>query len=131
MTKNDDDKTDDMFGEKPKQPEPTGEQLRDEGIARAVSGAEKENPPEWSERVFEFATGYAGKFRDFTTEDIRLAAPADLQVKQNKAWGFLPRMLVAHGVAVFTDEWRRARNPKAHKCPKQVLRSLIYAGPRE
>jgi hypothetical protein len=66
----------------------TREQLRDEGIGRAVDHADRVEP-KWSEQAFAFLDGYARQHKQFTGEDVREAAEEfGLSIPPDKrAWG--------------------------------------------
>lgn len=121
MTKNEDDKTDDMFSR------PTGAQLRDDGMERAVEHADAVKP-KWSDDAFEHLRRFAESLHTFTSEDVREVAERDgLAVPpDSRAWGGVVIRAVRAGIIVHNGDYRKARAPKVHCSIGSVWRSLVF-----
>lgn len=108
----------------------TGEQLRDEGISRAVGHADAVCE-DWSAMAYawlERRSRYGGtttfRLDHFTIEQLRLAsvfydipAPPD-----PRAWGGIVRRAAKAGLIEATGEFRKAMNPMGHKRDVRVWR---------
>lgn len=110
----------DLFGTPP---EPTGAQLRDDGIERAVSHA-NEKHEDWSDSAFNFLLMYMRNHRneDFMGEEVREAAYGHVpEPPSNRAWGGIIRRAALAGY-IERIGFQPVKNPKAHCAPCAVWR---------
>lgn len=100
-------------------PEPTGEQLRDDGIERAVKHA-NEKDPDWADSAFNFLIQYMRKNRQFMAEEVREASDGIVAVPpSNRAWGGVIRRAAIAGF-IQRLGFQSVKNPKAHCAPCTV-----------
>lgn len=97
------------------QPEPTGEELKQAGIAQAVQHADVV-VESWSEKAHKLFIEYIKNVEQFKTEDARVyAEEKGLEIPPTKrAWGAIVLKLARQGyikrIGIVTVD-----NPKAHK----------------
>lgn len=119
-TKNRDVNTPDLFA-----PQPTGQQLRDEGMARAVDHAD-EVVPAWSEGALDYVKAVAATEHEVTAEKVRQYAMARgfVEPPDRRAWGAV--MIRAAKVGVLTKgPWTEATDPKVHRNAVRLWTSNI------
>ena len=99
-----------------KNPNPTGEQLRDQGIERAVTHADKEIP-NWQETAFRFLRHYIKTHKEFLAEDVRETSTFEVpEPPSNRAWGAVMVRAVKEGL-IEKNGYKKVSNPLAHKTP--------------
>ena len=64
----------------------SGEELRDEGIQKAIDNA-NEASPSWSEMAFKFLQGFAARNKEFMAEQVREASLEQYQSPKQKGMG--------------------------------------------
>jgi len=103
-------------------------QQRDEGIARALNGAER-RAPGWADSAVEYVRAVAESNATFTSEQVRAVAERDgfETPKDKRAWGGVIRRAQGEGIMVGAG-WTIASDPKVHCSPVTLWRSLIYRG---
>lgn len=91
----------------------TGKELRDEGMARSLDNATKDNP-EWAEMAFSallsFAEGYG---KPFMAEEVRVWACWIPNPKSKRAWGAIFSKAARKGI-IRKIGYGQVMNPKAH-----------------
>ena len=93
--------------------EPTGEQLRDEGIERSKNHANNVIN-NWSEHAFNFLLKYIQSHSQFTTEDVRNASIIFVpRPPDNRAWGAVVLRAVKSGLIKRID-FTTAKNATSH-----------------
>lgn len=102
----------------------TGEALRDEGLMRAVTHADKEIP-KWSERVYEIFKKWLSekpKGYSFLMESFRLHVEIHKLIEpppNNRAYGIISRKALAQEL-VYQRNTGKTTNPKSH-CANAAL----------
>lgn len=111
-------------------PAPSGEQLRDDGMQRAVIHAD-EIDDSWSAKALRYVMDYAKSHPMITCEAVRAIAERDgLPVPPDRrAWGSVMTMAQKQK-AIEWDSYTRAVDPKVHKNPVSLWRSLVAKQPR-
>lgn len=94
----------------------TGAELRDAGIIKALTHANKKIN-QWSEKAYVYALEYIETVKQFKTEDLRAYAEAKgFEIPPSKrAWGGIVLRL-ARNKKVIKSGHATVDNPKAHKC---------------
>lgn len=107
----------DLFGLPAVAPhEPTGEELRDEGIQRAVSHAE-ETVPDWADKAYAFLLRYMETHPEFMAEEVREASAGVVPAAPSaRAWGGVIRRAASDG-RIYRIGFQSVKNPKAHCAP--------------
>lgn len=91
----------------------TGQQLRDQGIAKAVNHAEKENP-NWKEKAFQFLCDYIKGHSEFMIEEVREASEGIVPIApSSRAWGSIAVRAARSGLITRTG-YRSVKNARAH-----------------
>lgn len=107
----------DLFGHVPS--EPTGEELRDIGIAQAVGHAESKHEG-WADAAFSFLLSYMREHHEFMGEDVRNASYGHVpEAPSNRAWGGIMRRAAKEGL-IYRIGFQSVKNPKAHCAPCSV-----------
>lgn len=102
---------------------PTGEQLRDEGIKRAIDHADAEQP-KWSEHAWWFLQTYMKTHKTFTTEEVRKASEGVIpEPPDARAWGGIIRKAVKEEMIELIT-YVPAEDPKAHRRPTAKWRRM-------
>lgn len=106
----------------------TGRALRDEGMQRALFGAEMRDP-EWPGRALDIVEQLARQRRSLTSEDVRAAAARTglAEPHELRAWGPVMMMAAKKGW-IERWGWATSSNPLAHQRPVALWRSRIYDG---
>ena len=105
--------------------------LRDEGIERAVSRAER-HEQSWGSKAYAFLLDYAKRNEFVVVWMARKEAEntgAVAEPPNKRAWGGPVMRLLRAGVIEETP--RRVQNPDRHATKVTVYRSLVYRGPWE
>lgn len=92
----------------------SGEQLRDEGIQRAIDHADSVND-KWSEKAYAFLLKWL-MYQDseFMTEDVRKASTGLIpEPPHDRAWGGIIRKAAISGL-IKKVGYRSVTNPQAH-----------------
>jgi len=98
--------------------EKTGEELRDEGIQKAVEHADEVHES-WSDKAYQFLLDYDPQ-SEFMTEDLRQASTRYLPEPPSlRAWGAVVVRAVKNGV-IQRVGYRAVSNNKAHRTPASV-----------
>lgn len=111
--------------------QPTGDQLADEGIARAESSADaaaaKGGQEAWTERAHRELEAFCACHRGqlFAIEDVRLWAEARglPTPPEPRAWGGTARW-GKHRKLIEPAGYAKSRVPNKHSCPVQQYRAL-------
>lgn len=95
--------------------QPTGEQLRDQGISRSINKADREDKDyNWSGKAFEFLKRFIKLNSKFMTEDIREAAKGYVPDPPNqRAWGGVIVRAKKEGL-IKCIGIQSVKNPNAH-----------------
>lgn len=105
----------DLFNHPPA-PEPTGEELRDKGMAQAIAHAEQ-TVPDWSDQAYGFLLQYIAKHPEFMAEEVREASVGIVpEPPSNRAWGGVIRRAALAG-KIFRIGFQSVKNPRAHAAP--------------
>lgn len=102
-------------------PEPTGAELRDDGIERAVSHA-NEKHEDWADSAYNFLLMYMRKpnHQEFMAEEVREAAYGIVAEPPSlRAWGGIIRKAAIAGY-IERIGFQSVKNPKAHCAPCAV-----------
>lgn len=104
-----------LFNQPPPK-EPTGAELRDAGIVKAITHANKKIN-HWSESAYVHALEYLNTCTQFKTEDLRLyAEKKGFEIPPSKrAWGAIVLRLAREN-KVIKGGHAIVDNPKAHRC---------------
>lgn len=107
----------DLFTQPPLPIQPTGEELKQDGIRRAVEHADRKIDS-WSERAYKFFCAFIaqGFVNEFQTEDARIYSELHgLEIPPTKrAWGAIPLRAAKAGLIVKAGH-AAVSNPLAHK----------------
>ena len=104
-------------------PEITGEQLRDNGIERAITHANKIYDG-WNERAFDFLLNYLSSASEFMVEDVRKASAGKIPEPPSlRAWGGIIVRAAKAGLIKRTG-FRNVTNAKAHATPASVWEKI-------
>lgn len=105
---------------------PTGAELRDDGMDRAVKHADRVERT-WSECAYTFLLEYARRCGSFTAEDVRKDAEANgvTAPPDPRAWGGIMMRAARANVIVSTGRYTKASAVHAHCGPKAVWHSLV------
>lgn len=100
--------------------EPTGTELRDTGIRRAVDNADRVNGS-WSDGAYNLLVTIAGAGLEFMVEDVRkFAESVNFPVPPSaRAWGAIAVKAVKAGV-IRRVGYSQVKNPKAHGTPASL-----------
>jgi hypothetical protein len=105
-------------------PKPSGEILRDKGIARAVKHAEDTNH-EWSKKALDFLYLYARTHNRFSGEMVRQEAGKMVPTPPSlRAWGSVLLQGSRRGW-IKQVGFIKVNNPLAHKTPATLWESLL------
>jgi len=103
----------------------TREQLRDEGMVKAMHSANQANA-KWTLMAYAFLIKYAEKHEKFMLEDAREASINRIpQPPNNRAWGGIIIKAVNADIIV-KQGFASVKNKKAHCTPASVWQSQIY-----
>lgn len=92
---------------------PSGEDLRDEGMARAITHADNVNE-KWSDLAYDFLRRYIRTHAFFMAEDVREASKGTIpEPPHNRAWGGIVRRAATEGLIVGCGI-RKVKNPTSH-----------------
>lgn len=98
---------------------PTGLQLRDIGIQKAVDHADAVHDG-WSDKAYSFLLNFIKSSREFMTEDIREAAIGIVpEPLSNRAWGSVVLKAARNGL-IYKSGIVQVKNPKAHMANANV-----------
>lgn len=98
---------------------PTGEQLRDAGMAQAIDHADAVTPG-WSMIAFDFLQSYMKEHDEFMAEDVRVASEGVVpKPPVNCAWGGVFARASKAGLITHL-RFQNVKNPKAHATPRSV-----------
>lgn len=101
----------------------SGEQLRDQGINRAIEHAEQKTPI-WADQAYKFLIEYAKENIEFLAEDVRAAAGPFVPVPPSKrSWGGIFVRAAAAGY-IKSIGYKAVNNPKAHKTPATLWQTV-------
>lgn len=100
-----------------------GGRLRDEGIARADAAA----PSDWRQRALAAGRMLARTRREFTTDDLWAVLDGD-KPREPRSLGAVMRSLQNEGLIESTEAHVKTERPEAHRNPKRVWQSNVYAG---
>src|SRR5688572_9605695 len=105
----------DLFNQQPDR-ELTGAELRDAGIVKAITHANKKIN-EWGIKAYEYALQYINTNTQFKTEDLRAYAEKQgLEIPPSKrSWGAIILKLARENKVIKSGH-AIVDNPKAHKC---------------
>jgi len=93
-----------------------GEDLRDEGIERAITHADYASEG-WSELAYAFLKKYIESHSIFMAEDVRQAASGIVPLPpSNRAWGGI-MVRAAHENLIYRCGFRNVKNARAHCTP--------------
>lgn len=103
---------------------PSGEDLRDEAIQRALDHADQE-AEKWSDHAYEFLLKYMEEHPTFMTEDVRLASSGIIpEPPSQRAWGGIVRRASQAGL-IMSTRTQSVKNPAAH-CANAAVWSVNY-----
>lgn len=93
---------------------PTGKELRDDGIRRALQRAD-DTHGEWKERAYDFLLEYLkGLEGEFMAEEVRVASLETIPAPpSNRAWGGIILKAARAGL-IRQVGFRSVKNPRAH-----------------
>jgi hypothetical protein len=112
----------DLFNQGP-QHEPTGEELRDEGMERARVHADMRKA-DWSRDAYEFLLLFLQNNDEFLIEDVRNEAEGILPEPPSKrAWGSIAVKAAKEG-HIRKIGYKEVTNPKAHKTPATLWKKI-------
>jgi len=105
---------------------PTGKELRDEGINKAVNHADL-RVPNWSIKALKYVIEYAKKNMFFTCEDVRIQSRKDNfpQPPDGRAWGGIISKARQREFIIRTRETRSAKIASNHAGPCRIWQSKI------
>lgn len=107
--------------------EMTGEELKVEGMARAVNHADQKEP-EWSSIAFSFLLQYIRSHDQFMGEDVRMASFGIVpEPPSARAWGSIISR-AAKGGFITRIGYESVTNAKAHRSPASVWRVIKPGG---
>lgn len=100
-----------------------GEHGKEEGMARAIRGAN----PEWAAEMDRFARTIAKRQAELTTEDVWLMHHkfGKYATPEPRALGPIMRELARDGIIRLTNKTIRSTLASQHRRPLQVWKSLI------
>lgn len=99
--------------------------LRDRAIAQAAKRAAGEEPV-WPDKALKALIDFARIMPEFTVETVVEAAKLrGIDTPEPRAWGSVARRAVLRGIIRF-DRYAPSANPRAHRRPTAVWRSLVY-----
>ena len=101
-----------------------GEQLRDEGMQRAIDHADAVND-KWSEKAYTFLLKWL-RYQDaeFMTEDVRKASTGLIpDAPHDRAWGGIIRKAAMAGL-IMKVGYRSVTNPQAHCANASVWQKI-------
>lgn len=102
----------------------SGEELRDEGIQKAIDNA-NEASPSWSEMAFKFLQGFAARNKEFMAEQVREASLEQIPIPPSKrAWGAVIVRAAKCGL-ITRKGYRKVKNKKAHCTPATLWESNL------
>jgi hypothetical protein len=108
-------------------PKPTGEQLRDKGIAKAVKHTEEVHDG-WQERALAFFEDYLSRGcrgRRFSGEMVRLAAKGIVPEPPSlRTWGAVLLTAARRGW-IKQVGFVRLNNPKCHRTPAALWEAML------
>lgn len=97
----------------------SGEDLRDEGMERAITHANEETE-NWSDIAFDFLKRFINSHAFFMAEDVREASYGIVPEPPHKrAWGGIIRRAATEGL-IISCGIRKVKNPTAH-CANAAL----------
>lgn len=102
---------------------PTGAELRDAGMQRAVDHADREIPS-WQDLALDAFRAYARAHREFTTEDVRLGSPNVPTPPDKRAWGHVARR-ACREMVVQRIGLTQAKSPTVHAMYVTLYRSTV------
>ena len=101
----------------------TGRELRDAGIERAATHADR-NIPSWTDLAYDFLREYIKTHQTFMAEDVRThSAGVVPPPPSERAWGGVIVRARKAGL-ISHDGYRKVSNAKAHCTPAAVWRGI-------
>lgn len=105
-------------------PDPDGDELRDEGIARAETSA-----GDWMDDARE-AIRTVALSRETMTSDEVWAHLGDSEPPEPRAMGAALKAAERRGWVEATGSFRSSARPERHKAPVRIWRSMLWQGRR-
>lgn len=100
-------------------PEPTGKDLRDAGIRKAINHANKKDN-NWSEKAYNFLINFIRSNSEFMVEDVRKASDGVVDEPPSlRAWGSII-VRASKEKLIKRVGFRNVSNAKAHATPASV-----------
>lgn len=98
-------------------------QLRDAGMYASELKANI-NTPSWSEKAYSFLLKYIENNNEFMAEDVRNASEGKVPLPpSNRAWGAI-FVKAAKNKMIQRCGFRKTKNPKAHRTPATLWKSI-------
>ena len=108
-----------------------GERLRDQAMDQVEENADKD----WKENAYAAIVMAAQQQAEITSDDVWPYIPSDSTTHDNRALGPIMRTTGAEGVVMTAaktqcgeDKYTLGRNPRHHRAPMRIWRSLVFLG---
>ena len=97
---------------------------RDDGIRRAAEHA----ADSWRFHAEQAVLRAARKLPELTVDDVQLEMPVEITTHEGRAMGAVMLAAAKVGWIQPTDRFKPGNQPKSHRNPRRVWKSLVWSG---
>jgi hypothetical protein len=97
---------------------------RDDGIRRASEHANSD----WRWHAEQAVMRAARKLPELIADDVQLEIPVEVTTHEGRALGAVMLAAVKAGILEKTERFKASANPRCHRNPRRIWRSLVYQG---